>query len=165
MSNLFKRETLSGEFLQINPYLVRELKARGLWTDGDPRRRSSGPRVRSRTSTSSRTSVRELFRTAWELPQRSLIDMAADRGAVHRPEPVAQPVHGAHRPSASSPRCTCYAWKAGLKTTYYLRSRPATRIQQATVPVAAAPHRSRRSSDADAVACSLENPETCEACQ
>ena len=45
-----------------------------------------------------------------------------------------------------------HAWKSGLKTTYYLRSRPATRIQQATVAVAA-------------LACSLENPETCEACQ
>jgi len=49
-----------------------------------------------------------------------------------------------------------YAWKAGLKTTYYLRSRPATRIAQATVALPA---------DPAAVACSLENPETCEACQ
>ena len=49
-----------------------------------------------------------------------------------------------------------YAWKAGLKTTYYLRSRPATRIQQATVALVPA---------AEAIACSLENPESCEACQ
>ena len=49
-----------------------------------------------------------------------------------------------------------YAWKAGLKTTYYLRSRPATRIQQATVN--APPPEA-------AVACSLESPESCEACQ
>ncbi len=88
--------------------------------------------------------VRELFRTAWELPQRALIDMAAARGAVHRPEPVAEPVPRERRPSASSRRCTCYAWKAGLKTTYYLRSRPATRIQQATVEHAAAARRSAR---------------------
>jgi len=46
-----------------------------------------------------------------------------------------------------------HAWKKGLKTTYYLRSRPATRIAKATVDAAAA------------VACSLENPESCEACQ
>jgi ribonucleoside-diphosphate reductase alpha chain len=45
-----------------------------------------------------------------------------------------------------------YAWKCGLKTTYYLRSRPATRIAKTTVP-------------SEAVACSLENPESCEACQ
>ena len=49
-----------------------------------------------------------------------------------------------------------YAWKAGLKTTYYLRSRPATRIQQATVSVVA---------PTAAEVCSLENPESCEACQ
>jgi ribonucleoside-diphosphate reductase alpha chain len=53
-----------------------------------------------------------------------------------------------------------YAWKRGLKTTYYLRSRPATRIAKATV---AAP--SASAGDAAAVACSLENPESCEACQ
>ena len=63
-----------------------------------------------------------------------------------------------------------YAWKAGLKTTYYLRSRPATRIQQATVsavaPVALAPVAVAPAAlDAEALACSLENPESCEACQ
>ena len=67
-----------------------------------------------------------------------------------------------------------HAWKSGLKTTYYLRSRPATRITQATVaqapagqaPVAVpAALASQQASVADAVACSLENPETCEACQ
>jgi ribonucleoside-diphosphate reductase alpha chain len=54
-----------------------------------------------------------------------------------------------------------YAWKAGLKTTYYLRSRPATRIQQATVPVTVIPP----VADDEALACSVENPESCEACQ
>ena len=59
-----------------------------------------------------------------------------------------------------------YAWKPGLKTTYYLRSRPATRIaaaphRRAPPPVAVQP----ATPDADAVACSLENPESCEACQ
>jgi ribonucleoside-diphosphate reductase alpha chain len=66
-----------------------------------------------------------------------------------------------------------HAWKSGLKTTYYLRSRPATRIQQATVAAAAvaaeaAPEAglgSELGSDEAAVACSLENPESCEACQ
>jgi ribonucleoside-diphosphate reductase alpha chain len=53
-----------------------------------------------------------------------------------------------------------YAWKTGLKTTYYLRSRPATRIRQTTVSTAAAVV-----PDSAAVACSLENPEACEACQ
>jgi ribonucleoside-diphosphate reductase alpha chain len=55
-----------------------------------------------------------------------------------------------------------HAWQAGLKTTYYLRSRPATRIQQATVPLA---RLNDVTATADAMACSLENPESCEACQ
>jgi ribonucleoside-diphosphate reductase alpha chain len=60
-----------------------------------------------------------------------------------------------------------HAWKTGLKTTYYLRSRPATRINQTTSdrPVSATvDEKSKSFSDEEAVACSLENPETCEAC-
>jgi ribonucleoside-diphosphate reductase alpha chain len=57
-----------------------------------------------------------------------------------------------------------YAWKSGLKSTYYLRSRPATRIQQATVSVGSSAPRPEVA-QADAIACSLENPESCEACQ
>ncbi len=57
-----------------------------------------------------------------------------------------------------------YAWKKRLKTTYYLRSRPATRISKATVE-ASAPTAPVLTPDAAAVACSLENPESCEACQ
>ncbi len=51
-----------------------------------------------------------------------------------------------------------YAWKKGIKTTYYLRSRPASKIAKATVPVS-------KQEPAKAVACSLENPGSCEACQ
>jgi ribonucleoside-diphosphate reductase alpha chain len=61
-----------------------------------------------------------------------------------------------------------YAWKVGLKTTYYLRSRPATRIAQAasgTRPVAVAAPTMTAEEQAAAIACSLENPESCEACQ
>ena len=61
-----------------------------------------------------------------------------------------------------------YAWKSGLKTTYYLRSRPATRIQQTTTSVNAPvvdPTLTLTPSVEEALACSLENPENCEACQ
>jgi ribonucleoside-diphosphate reductase alpha chain len=58
-----------------------------------------------------------------------------------------------------------HAWKQGLKTTYYLRSRPATRIAKATVERDAAVPRTEPPGDNAAVACSLENPESCEACQ
>ncbi|WP_246010125.1 ribonucleoside-diphosphate reductase subunit alpha [Actinokineospora cianjurensis] len=158
VSNTFKRETLSGEFLQINSYLVRELKARGLWTD-DVRSRLKRDEGSVQGLTELPADVRELFRTAWELPQKALVDLAAARGPyIDQSQSlnlfVASPTIG----KLSS--MYLYAWKSGLKTTYYLRSRPATRIQQATVPTAAA-----APVDAEAIACSLENPESCEACQ
>ena len=169
VSNLFKRETLSGEFLQINPHLVRDLQGARPVDRRDPRARSSGPRARSRTSTELPDDLEALYRTAWELPQRALIDMAAERGAVHRPEPVAEPVHGGADDRQALVDVP-HAWKPGLKTTYYLRSRPATRIKQTTTsavdaPAVDEPTVTLTTSDDEAVACSLENPETCEACQ
>jgi ribonucleoside-diphosphate reductase alpha chain len=159
VSNLFKRETMSGEFLQVNTALVTELKARGLWTAQvrEEIKRADGS---VQQVTALPDEVRQLFRTAWELPQRSLIDLAAARAPfIDQSQSLnlfmAAPTIG--RLSSMY----MHAWKSGLKTTYYLRSRPATRIQQATVsvdaPAAVAPEA--------ALACSLENPETCEACQ
>jgi ribonucleoside-diphosphate reductase alpha chain len=160
VSNLFKRETMSGEFLQVNTALVAELRAQGRWTppvreaiklaDGSVQEIAALPEE-----------TRLLFRTAWELPQRALIDLAAARGPfVDQSQSLnlfmAAPTIG--RLSSMY----MHAWKSGLKTTYYLRSRPATRIQQATVAVAAP---TAETTPEAAVACSLENPEACEACQ
>ncbi len=160
VSNLFKRETMSGEFLQVNSALVAELKAHGLWTAQirDEIKRAEGS-VQHLAALPPET--RQLFRTAWELPQRALIDLAAARAPfIDQSQSLnlflAAPTIG----KLSS--MYLHAWKAGLKTTYYLRSRPATRIQQATVALTGAP----ASQDAGTtIACSLENPETCEACQ
>jgi len=150
VSNLFKRETMSGEFMQINTALVTELKALGRWTPEarDAIKRADGS-VQGLTALPE--STRELFRTAWELPQRALVDLAAARAPfIDQSQSLnlflASPTIG----KLSS--MYLHAWKSGLKTTYYLRSRPATRIQQATVA-------------ATAIACSLESPESCEACQ
>ncbi len=86
---------------------------------------------------------------------RSLIDMAADRGAfIDQSQSLNLFMESPSINKLSS--MYMYAWKKGLKTTYYLRSRPATRIAKATV--AAAP-------DEAALACALENPASCEACQ
>ena len=172
VSNLFKRETLSGEFLQVNSALVRELKSRGLWT----------PEVREQVKRAEGSiqgieeipeDVRRVYRTAWELPQRALIDMAAHRQAfIDQSQSLNLFIAGPSIGKLSS--MYLHAWKQGLKTTYYLRSRPATRIQQTTTSVVEqrAPASGRRdhdtavpTSDAEALACSLENPENCEACQ
>ncbi|GHB19027.1 ribonucleoside-diphosphate reductase [Streptomyces xanthochromogenes] len=161
VSNLFKRETLSGEFLQVNGYLVEELKKLGVW-DAQSRealREASGS---VQDFGWIPAEVRALYRTAWEIPQRGLIDMAAARTPfLDQSQSLNLFLETPTIGKLSS--MYAYAWKQGLKTTYYLRSRPATRIaraaQAATIPVQqAAP-------DADAVACSLENPESCEACQ
>ncbi|OSZ60769.1 ribonucleoside-diphosphate reductase subunit alpha [Streptomyces pharetrae CZA14] len=161
VSNLFKRETLSGEFLQVNSYLVADLKRLGVW---DARTREA-----LRDSNGSvqdfawiPEEVRGLYRTAWEIPQRGLIDMAAARTPfLDQAQSLNLFLETPTIGKLSS--MYAYAWKSGLKTTYYLRSRPATRIARAaqaqtTVPVQAGP-------DPEAVACSLENPESCEACQ
>ncbi|MER7003778.1 ribonucleoside-diphosphate reductase subunit alpha [Dactylosporangium sp. NPDC000555] len=161
VSNLFKRETMSGEFLQINTYLVRELKARGLWTSAIRERikRAEGS-VQSIAELPAE--IRELFRTAWELPQRALIDLAATR-APYIDQSQSLNLFMSAPTIGKLSSMYLHAWKSGLKTTYYLRSRPATRIQQATVSVA--PAVSLIAPPAEAVACSLENPESCEACQ
>jgi ribonucleoside-diphosphate reductase alpha chain len=163
VSNLFKRETMSGEFLQINTALVAELKAHGLWS---PQVREEIKRAEGSVQgiAALPEATRRLFRTAWELPQRALIDLAAARAPfIDQSQSLnlfmAAPTIG----KLSS--MYLHAWKSGLKTTYYLRSRPATRIQQATVPVATPEAEAASAADEAALACSLENPETCEACQ
>jgi ribonucleoside-diphosphate reductase alpha chain len=153
VSNLFKRETLSGDFLQVNRYLVSELQRLGLWTD-EIRNRIKLADGSIQGIAAIPEELRAIYRTAWELPMRSLIDLAAARGAfIDQSQSlnlfIANPTIG----QLSS--MYMHAWKRGIKTTYYLRSRPATSIAKTTVQV----------SDSDAVVCSLESPEMCEACQ
>lgn len=112
--------------------------------------------------------VRALYRTAWEIPQRGLIDMAAARTPfLDQSQSLNLFLETPTIGKLSS--MYAYAWKQGLKTTYYLRSRPATRIARAASGQASAdapiPVQQAQAPDADAIACSLENPESCEACQ
>ena len=154
VSNLFKRETLSGEFLQINRYLVDDLKSLGLWTEG--------VRTKIKLADGSIQGIAEIpaelkaiYRTAWEIPMRSLIDMAAERGPfIDQSQSLNLFLENPTIGKMSS--MYMYAWKMGLKTTYYLRSRPATAIAKTTVTAAG---------QNASLACSLENPDACEACQ
>ncbi|GAA0607497.1 ribonucleoside-diphosphate reductase subunit alpha [Streptomyces crystallinus] len=162
VSNLFKRETLSGEFLQVNGYLVEDLKKLGVW-DAQSRealREASGS---VQDFSWIPADVRALYRTAWEIPQRGLIDMAAARTPfLDQSQSLNLFLETPTIGKLSS--MYAYAWKQGLKTTYYLRSRPATRIARAAQAAAPIPVQ-QAAPDADAIACSLENPESCEACQ
>ncbi len=182
MSNLFKRETLSGEFMQINRYLVRELQARNLWDEqmiNDINRAEGSVQDVDRIP----AELKEVFRTAWEIPQRALIDMAAEHGAfIDQSQSLNLFMETPTIGKLSS--MYLHAWKQGLKTAYYLR-RPATpRINQSTTsgskpaptpptgggqkPDAIAPlvdePAEKTFTDEEALACSLENPESCEAC-
>ncbi|WP_231120511.1 ribonucleoside-diphosphate reductase subunit alpha [Cognatilysobacter tabacisoli] len=166
VSNLFKRETLSGDFLVVNRYLVEELKALGLWTAElrDAVKLAEGS-IQGLAQIPE--SLRQVYRTAWELPMRSLIDMAAERGAfIDQSQSLNLFIESPNIGQLSS--MYMYAWKQGLKTTYYLRSRPATKIAKATVSAGAMQEPRTAYADtasAESIACSLENPESCEACQ
>jgi ribonucleoside-diphosphate reductase alpha chain len=154
VSNLFKRETLSGEFLQVNTQLVRDLQALGLWsTELVDRLKVANGSIQGMDEIPAE--LKRLYRTTWELPQRALIDLAAARGPfIDQSQSLNLFLESPNIGKLSS--MYLHAWKSGLKTTYYLRSRPATRIASATTPTVA---------PVDAVACSLENPEHCEACE
>ena len=182
VSNLFKRETLSGEFMQINKYLVGELKSLGLWNE-DLRNEIKMADGSIQDVVAIPQQLKELYRTVWEIPMKSLIDMAADRGAyIDQAQSLNLFQESPTIGKLSS--MYMYAWKKGVKTTYYLRSRPATKIAKTTVkgpstsaaagnsapemmdaaPAAeAAPKKTY--TDSEVIACSLENPEACEACQ
>lgn len=163
VSNFFKRETLSGEFLQMNRYLVRELKKRGLWNE-EIRTKLKVNEGSVQNIEEIPAELRNLFRTVWEVPQRAMIDMAAERGAfIDQSQSLNLFIESPTIGKLSS--MYHYAWKRGIKTTYYLRSRPATRIAQVTTNTQAQTVAPKAAPDADAVACSLENPEMCEACQ
>lgn len=163
VSNLFKRETLSGDFLQVNRYLVEELKQLGMWT---PEMRDAIKRAEGSIQSIDAIpeALRTIYRTAWEVPMRSLIDMAADRGAfIDQSASLNLFMESPSIGALSS--MYMYAWKKGIKTTYYLRSRPATRIAKTTVSTSPIDAQKSAYTPAGAVTCSLENPDSCEACQ
>ncbi len=158
ISNLFKRETLSGDFIQVNRYLAADLKESGLWTeDLRNRLKMSEGSVQGMSELSSE--LREVYRTVWEVPMRSLIDMAADRGAfIDQSQSLNLFLESPNIGKLSS--MYMYTWKRGTQDdllSFVLR--PASKIAKAigaTLP---------RRLHANAVACSLENPGVREACE
>jgi ribonucleoside-diphosphate reductase alpha chain len=160
ISNLFKRETLSGDFLQINTYLVQDLKKMGLWNE-NIRSKIKHANGSIQNITEIPDNLKEIYRTSWELPMRSLIDMAADRSAfIDQSQSLNLFMESPSIPKVSS--MYFYAWKKGLKTTYYLRSRPATEIAKTTFSQSESQQGFKSQ---EQLVCSLENPESCEACQ
>lgn len=188
VSNLFKRETLSGEFLQVNRYLVNELKSLGLWNEEIKNEiKLSEGSIQDIAAIPPR--LKEVYKTVWEIPMKALIDMASERGA-YIDQSQSLNLFSESPTIGKLSSMYMYAWKKGIKTTYYLRSRPATKIAKTTVrssqvngiATASTPapamnaaaadasalsesNATKEYSDSEAIACSLENPEACEACQ
>jgi ribonucleoside-diphosphate reductase alpha chain len=131
-SNLYSRRVLSGEFIVINKYLVEDLVKRGLWTS-EVRTEIIANNGSIQMMVGLPGELRELYRTAWEIPMKTLINMARDRAPFICQSQslnlfVADPTYS----KLSSMHF--YAWKQGLKTgCYYLRTKAAAKAQQFTV--------------------------------
>ncbi len=167
-SNIYTRRTLSGEFVVVNKHLMKDLIKRGLWNE-----KMKNKLIAANGSVQQLAEVpqhlKDLYKTVWEISQKTIIDMAADRGAyicqsqsmnLFLQEPNFGKLTSMH----------FYAWKKGLKTgIYYLRSKAASSAIQFTVDKTQLdkPEPSQDSvkkQQQDAIACSLDDPDNCEAC-
>ena len=161
-TNIYLRRTLAGEFVVVNKHLVRDLEKLGLW----------GPKMKTEIIRHGGSvqnipeipaNLKEVYRTVWEIPQKSLIDMAADRGPfidqsqslnIFMEDPTVAKLSSMHM----------YGWKKGLKTgMYYLRTRPKAKPIQVTVPVAQQLS-SATPTQEQINACRRDNPEGCLMC-
>ena len=155
-TNIYLRRTLAGEFVMVNKHLVKDLQKINMWN----------PQIKTEIIRHGGSvqnleippHLKEIYRTVWEISQKSLIDMAADRGSyidqsqslnIFMENPTLAKLSSMHM----------YGWKKGLKTgMYYLRTRAKAKAQQVTVPVAP------KYTEEQILACSRENPESCEMC-
>lgn len=177
-SNIYTRRVLSGEFIIVNKHLLRDLTKLGLWDD-DMKNRIIAANGSIQNIDEIPENLKALYRTAWEIPQKALIDMSADRGA-YICQSQSLNVFMENVNTAKLTSMHFYAWKRGLKTgMYYLRTKAATDAIKFTVdkkykanPAAATatPEPPRKSvaemtdEEQAALACSIENGENCEMC-
>ena len=157
-TNIYLRRTLAGEFVMINKHLVRELMSLGKWT---PEIKTEI--VRNGGSVQQLDGVpdnlKAIYRTVWEISQKSLIEMSADRGA-YIDQSQSLNIFMENPSMAKLSSMHLFGWKKGLKTgSYYIRTRAKARAQQVTVPVMRV-----KPTDEEILACSLANPESCEMC-
>jgi ribonucleoside-diphosphate reductase alpha chain len=182
-TNIYSRRTLAGEFIVVNKHLLKDLVNLGLWNDGLKNKLMS-------TSGSVQNideipdNLKALYKTAWEISQRVVIDMAADRGAyICQSQSLNIFMENANFGKLTSMHF--YAWEKGLKTgMYYLRTKAATDAIKFTVdksqlsqPKAAVVAETApvtvsmnitpdtlSQKNVDAIACSIDNPDSCESC-
>jgi ribonucleoside-diphosphate reductase alpha chain len=169
-SNIYSRRVLSGEFVIVNKHLLKDLVKLGIWND-----RLKNQIIANNGSVQSikeiPDNIKELYKTVWEIKQKSIIDMAADRGAyICQSQSLNLFIQDANFAKLTSMHF--YAWERGLKTgMYYLRTKAATDAIKFTVekqaeeqftPINGGEH--SHDLAIEQIACSLDNPEACEAC-
>jgi len=171
-SNIYTRRVLSGEFIIVNKHLLRDLVDLGVWNE-QLKDKIIGANGSIQGIVEIPDNIKELYKTVWEIRQRTIIDMAADRGAfICQSQSLNIFMESANMAKLTSMHF--YAWKKGLKTgMYYLRSKAAADAIKFTVPSQAEPQKVAVVAEAQNVmvmdaqgeiSCSLDNPEGCEAC-
>ncbi|WP_143305313.1 ribonucleoside-diphosphate reductase subunit alpha [Chitinophaga vietnamensis] len=131
-SNIYTRRVLSGEFVVVNKHLLKDLVELGLW-DNDMKNKIIASNGSIQHINEIPTNIKELYKTVWEIKQRNIIDMAADRGAfICQSQSLNLFVDTPTTAKLTSMHF--YAWKKGLKTgMYYLRTQAASQAVQFTV--------------------------------
>ncbi|MBP6090712.1 MAG: ribonucleoside-diphosphate reductase subunit alpha [Crocinitomicaceae bacterium] len=166
-SNIYSRRVLSGEFIIVNKHLLKDLVREGLWNK-DVRQKIMTANGSIQNISEIPQRLKDLYKTAWEISQKAIIDQAADRGAyICQSQSLNIFMENANFGKLTSMHF--YGWEKGLKTgMYYLRTKAATDAIKFTVDktVVEEPAVSAKSleEDAAAIACSLENPDSCEMC-
>lgn len=162
-SNIYSRRVLSGEFQIVNQHLLKDLTERELWNE-ELKNKLVAANGSIQNIDEIPEDLKPLYKTVWEISQRTLIDMAADRGAfIDQSQSFnvffAEPKYG------KLTSMHFYGWKKGLKTgMYYLRTRPAANAIQFTVDQESLKKKKSAEQEEEAVACSLKNPEACASC-
>uniref|UniRef100_A0A8C7KRB0 Ribonucleoside-diphosphate reductase n=2 Tax=Oncorhynchus TaxID=8016 RepID=A0A8C7KRB0_ONCKI len=169
-SNIYTRRVLSGEFQIVNPHLLKDLTERGLWNE-EMKNQLIGQNGSIQGIAEIPDDLKELYKTVWEISQKTILKMAADRGAfidqsqslnIHIAEPNYGKLTSMH----------FYGWKQGLKTgMYYLRTKPAANPIQFTLnkeklkeSQSAKNLEAIKELNRAAMVCSLENRDDCLMC-
>ena len=164
-SNIYTRRVLSGEFIIVNKHLLKDLVKEGLWNK-DTRQKIMTANGSIQNIEKIPVRLKELYKTAWEISQKAIIEMAADRGAyICQSQSLNIFMENANFGKLTSMHF--YGWEKGLKTgMYYLRTKAATDAIKFTVDktVVEEPSKEIIEQQQDAIACSLDDPDGCEMC-
>lgn len=164
-SNLYTRRVLSGEFIVVNKHLLRDLVKLGIWND-DLKNKLMVANGSIQEIDEIPQNIKELYKTAWEISQKSILDMAADRGAyICQSQSLNIFMENANFAKLTSMHF--YGWKKGLKTgMYYLRTKAATDAIKFTVnkETQQQPTAKTEEERMAEIACSLDDPDNCEMC-